>query len=154
MAETDAKSEHTVSYSISAESKTATHTVIEARDFEFSVDEPTNVGGTNAGPNPVEYMLGALAGCLNVVGHTVAEEMGITVRNIAVSIEGDLDPRKFMGRAEEPRAGYQDVRVDLTVDSPADEATLADWLETVESRCPVSDNFQNPTPVSLSVTTE
>lgn len=154
MAQSESESEHTVSFAIDAESKTATHTVVEARDFEFSIDEPTNMGGTNAGPNPVEYLLGALAGCLNVVGHEVAEEMDLTVKNIAVDIEGELDPRKFMGHSEEPRAGYQDVQVEMTVDSPADEAALATWLETVEQRCPVSDNLANPTPVNLSVETE
>ncbi|MFB6110273.1 MAG: OsmC family protein [Halodesulfurarchaeum sp.] len=139
---------------VTAESRTATHTVVEVRDFEFSVDEPTDVGGTNAGPNPVEYLLGALAGCLNVVGHQVAEERDLTVRNIAIEIEGDLDPRKFLGESEDPRAGYQDLRADVTVDSPAEEAELADWLEAVEERCPVADTLANPTPIALSVETD
>ncbi|MFP4529728.1 MAG: OsmC family protein [Halodesulfurarchaeum sp.] len=151
MAQQESKSDETVSFSISAESRTETHTVVEARDFTFSVDEPTDLGGTNAGPNPVEYLLGALAGCLNVVGHTVAAEMGIEMRNIDVEIEGDLDPRKFMGQSEDPRAGYQQVSVSLAVETGADDEQLETWLETVEKRCPVSDNIANPTPVSLAV---
>ena len=151
MAHQESKTDETVSFSISAESRTETHTVVQARDFTFSVDEPTDLGGTNAGPNPVEYLLGALAGCLNVVGHTVAEEMEIEMRNIEVAIEGDLDPRKFMGASEEPRAGYQEVTVSLAVETEADDDQLATWLETVEERCPVSDNIANSTPLSLAV---
>lgn len=151
MAHQESKTEETVSFAISAESRTETHTVVEARDFTFSVDEPTDLGGTNAGPNPVEYLLGALAGCLNVVGHTVAEEMDIEMRNIEVEIEGDLDPRKFMGASEEPRAGYQQVSVSLAVETEAEDDRLATWLETVEERCPVSDNIANSTPLSLAV---
>ncbi|MFB6086229.1 MAG: OsmC family protein [Halodesulfurarchaeum sp.] len=143
--------EETETHSISAESRTETHTVVEARDFTFGIDEPTEIGGTNAGPTPVEYLLGALAGCLNVVGHTVAEELDLEIRTIGIDIEGDLDPRKFLGAAEEPRPGYQEVAVSLVVDSTASEEQLETWLEIVEERCPVSDNIANSTPLSFAV---
>jgi uncharacterized OsmC-like protein len=148
-----AEQQRLVSFSIDAESRSATHTVVEARDFEFSVGEPEHLGGSNEGPNPVEYLLGALAGCLNVVGHAVADEMDMDVDGIDVGIEGDLDPAKFQGMADEPRAGYQEVRVDLTVESDADGETLETWLETVEERCPVSDNVGNATPLDIAVET-
>jgi len=153
MAQQDAESDETVTFSIEAESRTETHTAVEARDFSFSVDEPQNLGGTNAGPNPVEYLLGSLAGCLNVVGHAVADEMDIEVRNIEIAIEGDLDPRKFMGAVEEPRAGYQTVDVSMDLETEADDAAIEEWLATVEERCPVSDNIGNATPLSFSVDT-
>jgi len=151
MAQQTSESDQTVSFGVSAESRTETHTVVEARDFTFSVDEPTDMGGTNAGPNPVEYLLGALAGCLNVVGHQIAAEMDIEMKTIEIDIEGDLDPRKFMGQAEEPRAGYQTVDVTLTAETDADDETLGEWLEAVEERCPVSDNISNATPVAFTV---
>jgi uncharacterized OsmC-like protein len=141
----------TETYAVTAESRTETHTVVEARAFTFSVDEPSEVGGTNAAPTPVEYLLGGLAGCLNVVGHQVAEEQGLTVRTIEIDLEGEIDPRKFLGEAEEPRPGYQSLSVFLSIDTDADDAELAAWLETVEERCPVSDNIANETPLSLSV---
>jgi len=37
------------------------------------------------------------------------------------------------------------------VDSDAAPATLQRWLAAIESRCPVSDNLANPTPVILRV---
>lgn len=153
MSQSTSESERLVSFSVDAESESPTHTVVEARDFEFSIDEPEHLGGSNEGPNPVEYLLGALAGCLNVIGHSVGGEMDVEIDGIEVEIEGDLDPAKFQGEAEDPRAGYQDVRVDLTVETDADEDTLDAWLETVEERCPVSDNIGNATPLSLDVTT-
>ncbi|MFT4889096.1 MAG: putative OsmC-like protein [Halobacteriales archaeon] len=154
MSQSTSESERLVSFSVDAESESPTHTVVEARDFEFSIDEPEHLGGSNEGPNPVEYLLGALAGCLNVIGHSVAEEMDVEIDDLEVEIEGDLDPAKFQGKAEDPRAGYQDVRADLTVETDADEDTLDAWLETVEERCPVSDNIGNATPLSLDVTTD
>ncbi|MEF8757127.1 MAG: OsmC family protein [Halobacteriales archaeon] len=153
MSQSTSESKRLVSFSVDAESESPTHTVVEARDFEFSIDEPEHLGGSNEGPNPVEYLLGALAGCLNVIGHSVGEEMDVEIDGIEVEIEGDLDPAKFKGEAEDPRAGYQDVRVDLIVETDADEDTLDAWLETVEERCPVSDNIGNATPLSLDFTT-
>ncbi|WP_370696129.1 OsmC family protein [Brachybacterium muris] len=37
------------------------------------------MGGDDAGANPVEFVLAALVGCLNVVIHTVAKEKGVEV---------------------------------------------------------------------------
>ena len=71
---TDSSRLHT--FSIDATGDSATKTTVSARDFTFVVDEPPALGGDDAGPNPVEYLLGALAGCLNVVGHLVVVPSG------------------------------------------------------------------------------
>lgn len=137
--------------SINATSENPTQTIVEARNFEFVVDEPQNIGGTDKGPTPVEYLLGALAGCLNVVGHVIAKEMGITLRALDMTLEGELDPSKFMGHPTDSRAGYQSIQVVLKPDTDADKATLDNWVKEVEARCPVSDNIENTTPVTISV---
>jgi uncharacterized OsmC-like protein len=151
MSQATTDDERLATFAIQAEAETATKTIVEARDFEFAVDEPEHLGGSDAAPNPVEYLLGALAGCLTVVGHTVADEMAIEIADLEVEIAGDLDPAKFLGKDPEPRAGYQDVRVDLSVETDADEETLDRWLETVRERCPVSDTIGNSTPIAVSV---
>lgn len=140
-----------IKFNVSAHSENPTKTVVEARHFKLIVDEPQNLGGTDAGPNPVEYVLAALAGCLNVVGHLVAKEMGFVVRGIQLELEGNLDPAKFMGATMQGRAGYKEIRVTLNPDTDADEATLAKWVATIEERCPVSDNLANATPVKISL---
>lgn len=145
------ESTHTERFAVSAASESETKTVVEARDFEFVVDEPSALGGTNAGPNPVEYLIGAWAGCLNVVVHTVAEERGIDLENVELEIQGTLDPRKFLGAAEDVRAGYQELDVTISVESDAGQDALDALSETVEERCPVGDNIGNPTPTDVSI---
>jgi len=139
----------TLKFSIKAHSENPTKTVVEARNFKIVVDEPKNLGGTDDGPNPVEYVLAAFAGCLNVVGHLVAKEMGFSLKGMEINMEGDLDPAKFMGKETEERAGYKEIRVSLKPDSDADEETLQKWLTSVKARCPVSDNLANATPVKV-----
>ncbi|MGQ4556983.1 OsmC family protein [Halobellus sp. GM3] len=145
------ESEHVERFAVSAASESETRTVVEARDFEFVVDEPAALGGTNDGPNPVEYLIGAWAGCLNVVVHTVSEERGIDVDSVEIAIEGTLDPRKFLGAADDVRAGYQELSVRVDVESDADEKALDALGEAVEERCPVGDNIGNPTPTDVTV---
>ncbi|MCO8268096.1 OsmC family protein [Haloferax sp. AB510] len=145
-----AEKSQTLTFAVAAEAASPTETRVSTRGFEFVVDEPESLGGANAGPNPVEYVLGALAGCLNVTAHVVAREMDLDVRDLEISIEGDLNPAKFMGKRDDGRAGYEEIRVAVTADVDADEATIDAWLTAVESRCPVSDNLTNATPLALS----
>ncbi|AFZ73573.1 OsmC family protein [Natronobacterium gregoryi] len=141
----------TQQFSVSATSESETKTTVSARDFEFVVDEPAALGGTDDGPNPVEYVLGSLAGCLNVVAHVVADEYDFELHDIEIDLEGELDPAKFMGKRDDVRAGYQEITATITVDADADEATLEEWLAAVEERCPVSDNVQNETPLTVAL---
>ena len=138
-------------FSVKAKSENPTKTVVETRGFTVTIDEPENLGGTNHGPNPVEYILAALSGCLNVVGHIIAKEMGFEMRGMELQLEGDLDPAKFMGKQTGSRTGYQEVRVIIKPDCDADQATLQRWLQVVEERCPVSDNIANATPLTIQL---
>ncbi len=140
-----------LTFKVSAKSENATKTVVATRGFQMIVDEPESLGGTDQGATPVEYMLAALAGCLNVVGHLVAREMGFQLRGLELALEGNLNPAKFAGKSELERAGYKEIRVELRPETDADQETLNQWLEIVEARCPVSDNFSNATPVRISV---
>ncbi len=139
-----------VKFSVAAKAETETRVMVKARNFTMYVDEPPQLGGEDKGANPVEYVLAALAGCLNVVGHLVAKEMGIVLRELSIEIQGILNPAKFQGKSQQERAGYKQIDVLINVKTDADEKTLAKWLKTVEERCPVSDNLANPTPLKIS----
>ncbi|MCK9525385.1 MAG: OsmC family protein [Limnochordia bacterium] len=138
-------------FTVGAHSVNPTQTVVRARNFEMIIDEPSNLGGTDEGPTPVEYILGALAGCLTVVGHVVAKEMAFELRGITFELAGDLDPAKFLGESATNRAGFQEIRVKVLPDSNASQEQLDAWLKAVGSRCPVSDNLANTTPVQLTL---
>ena len=138
-------------FKINAQSESAAKTIVKARNFEIVVDEPEALGGTDVAPNPVEYVLAAFAGCLNVMGHLVAKEMGFELKNLKIEMEGNLNPAKLFGKSDEERAGYKNIVVKLIPETEADESILEKWLHEVELRCPVSDNLQNITPVSVEL---
>lgn len=124
---------------------------VTARDFEFMIDEPPSLGGADLGPNPVEYVLGSLLGCLNVVVHMVAKEKGVTLTSFNAKAKGGLDPAKLMGADPADRAGFQFINVTIEVEGDADQATLDEICRISESRCPVSDNIGNATPVTIGI---
>src|SRR5699024_3777528 len=46
-------------------------------DKEVLIDEPESLGGTDIAPNPVEYLLAGLGGCINVLVVTFAEQFDV-----------------------------------------------------------------------------
>lgn len=138
-------------FSIQSKSETPARTEIETRGFKLIVDEPTELGGTNLAPNPVEYILAGYAGCINVVAHITAKELNIDVKNLQINIEGDLNPDRLFGTSLQERAGYQFLNVSLTTANPIDESLKTRWLEAIENRCPVNDNLRNATPINFSL---
>jgi len=138
-------------FNIKAKSESPTKTVVTARHFKMVIDEPQMLGGEDKGANPVEYLLGALSGCLNVVGHIVAKEMGFDFDGMEIEIEGGMDPAKFMGKSAKERTGFQSIDVKIKPNTQVDQETLAKWAKAVEERCPVSDNIGNATPISITL---
>ena len=138
-------------FRVKAHSENQAKTIVKARQFEIVVDEPEELGGTDTGANPVEYVLAAFAGCINVMAHVIAKEMNFELRGVKIDISGDLNPARLFGLSYEDRAGYKQIVVRIKPDCDADAETLNKWKEAIENRCPVSDNLQNPTPVKIEV---
>ncbi len=141
----------TLKFRVRGKSETATKLVVKARKFEIVIDEPEDLGGNNDAANPVEYLLAAFAGCINVMGHLIAKEMDFELRNLKIDVSGALDPARLFGQSMENRAGYQKIDVVLKPDCDADEETLKKWAEAIENRCPVSDNLSHTTPIAISI---
>lgn len=69
------------------------------RKFSFRSDEPREFLGTDAAPNPQEYLFAALNACMLYGYATKAAVMGIALERISVDTRGKLDVRGAMGLA-------------------------------------------------------
>jgi putative redox protein len=125
------------------EAQAGTHKVI--------IDQPEAGGGKNCGPNPLEYLFFSLAGCIITIGHIIAKQRNLPVRNIQVRVEGDLDTDVLMGKSTDVRAGFTGVSVITTIDADMTYAEKMQFLLDIDARCPISDNIHNLTPVELVV---
>src|SRR5277367_6700375 len=95
------------------------------RQFSLTVDEPPTLGGTDAGPNPVELVLAALGTCQEITYRAYATALGIPLESVSVKVEGTLDLRGFFAVKDGVRAGFSDVRGVVELKSSATAADLA-----------------------------
>jgi uncharacterized OsmC-like protein len=117
------------------------------RQFNVTVDEPPNLGGTDTGPNPVEFVLAALATCQEITYRAYATALGIPLESVSVTLEGSLDLRGFFAVKDGVRAGFNDLRGVVNLKSSAPDAELAKLKDVVDGHCPVLDILRAPVPV-------
>lgn len=138
-----------IKFRVQAQSENSTKTVVKARGFEIILDEPESLGGTNQGANPVEYILAAFCGCINVMGHVIAKEMDFELRSMKIKMSGNLNPERLFGSSFKERAGFKSIAVSVEPECDVPIEVLEQWLQKIEDRCPVSDNLSQTTPISL-----
>lgn len=141
-----------LTYAVTGEGTGSVATTVRAGKHSFVVDEPAALAGDDAGTSPVEYALGALAGCQVVVYRLYAQQLGITVDDIVIRAEGDLDAARLFGADESVRAGFSEVRLDVQISGPETDERYEELRQAVDAHCPVLDIVQNPTPVRTTVT--
>lgn len=125
---------------------------VEIRDFKFISDEPEELGGTDKGPNPVEYVLGALAACQEIVVKAHAIALGIDVKSVEVEVEGDLDLHGFLNMSDDARAGFTKVKYHTKIETYESDSKKLDQLKKITFKnCPVLDIIQNPSSVDGKV---
>lgn len=124
----------------------------KAREFKFLVDEPKELGGSNKAPSPVEYVLGALAACQEIVIKVHASQLGIELKSVKVVTEGDLDLKGLFNISDDSRAGFNYVRYHTVIETQeTDKEKLRKLKEISKKRCPVLDIIQNPVNVEGKV---
>lgn len=139
----------TIKFEAKGKSLNKTKLTTKVRDFIVDVDEPQALGGGDEAPNPVEYILIGLAGCINVVAHHIAGELDITINNLEIATSGEINIDKFLGTSDKERAGFQGITLELSYQSDAPQDVLDIWLEGISNRCPVKDNLLAETPVNI-----
>lgn len=125
----------------------------QVRDFPALIlDEPPDLGGGNAGMNPVELILVALGTCQEIIYSAYAAVLGVPLDRVKVSVRGDLDLRGLFGMDPAVPPGFQRIAFETELDSPADRETLLKLVETVESHCPVLDTLARAIEIEGAVT--
>lgn len=112
-------------------------TEVRVRHFApILMDEPRELGGTDLGANPMEYVLAALMGCETVLMAMVAQERNFTYDGIEYDLRGTLDLRGLEG-ATDVRPYFREITGTVRVTTTETEADLLDVAKEVERRCPV-----------------
>ncbi len=122
--------------------------------FELDAGEPAILLGTDTGPNPAEYLLHALAACLTTSIVYVAAARKVELTSVESTLTGDMDVRGALGVDEEPRNGFERIRVRFAVEGDAPAEKLREVVERAQARSAVYDMVTNGVPVAVEVTTD
>ncbi len=115
-------------------------TLVKAGKHEIIVDEAEQMGGDNAGANPLQYLLTALVGCTNAVAHMSAKEMEFDLQELSIKANGEFDPRGFMGDSS-IRCHFETATLKVEVKTSESEERVQELKEMVAARCPVYSTF-------------
>lgn len=99
---------------------------------QWVLDEPTDKGGQDLGPSPMEALLGAIGACMAITGRMYAQRKGWQIDDLSITL-----------RLEEGSPGNRPVIVkDIQISGPLTEEEK-DRIISIASKCPVSRLVQS-----------
>jgi uncharacterized OsmC-like protein len=122
-----------------------------SRELPFEVDasEPPVLFGHNEAPNPAEFVLHALAGCLTLTIVNVAAARKVTLTEVSSTLSGVLDARGATGLDPSYRNGFERISVSFQIKGDAPPEKLQEIVERAKARSVVYDIVTNPVPVDV-----
>jgi uncharacterized OsmC-like protein len=117
-------------------------TRVSIREFDFVTDEPVAKGGENQAPTPMEFVAGAVNGCITVTIESIAAELDIRLERVETLSRAHMDVRGFNGTAE-VSPHFKDYALLVQIVTVAAEPELAELRRLVEKRCPAVNLLQD-----------
>lgn len=121
----------------------------DGKAFVFENGEHQVLLGHDEAPNPVEWLLHALIGCMTTTTAYHCAARGIEVGAIESEVDGDVDLRGFLGLSDEVRKGYSQIRVRMRVETSASP----DSIRAITDFSPVKDVVGRSVPIDVTVET-
>lgn len=107
-------------------------------------------GGSGLGACSGDMLLEALVACAGVTLNAVATALGIELRDALLQAEGDLDFRGTLGVSKEAPVGFQNIRLEFTLDTDASDEQLETLLRLTERYCVVYQTLVRPPTMTVS----
>ena len=119
------------------------------KQFRYSIGEPKELLGDNLYPNPQDYILGGLAGCM-MVGFVVgATSRGIELNSVNLTIAGNLDLRGFLEVDPNVTVGFEQLQFNFEV---VGNGTQEDYNAIAEHVRKVSPGYRTiAEPVKITI---
>ncbi len=114
------------------------------RPFQVTVNEPFELLGENAAPNPQEMLMTALNACMMVGYVAGAAAKGITLEKVEIETKGQLDLRGFLGIDANVRPGYESIQYTVRIKGNGTAEQFRQIHETVIKTSPNYFNVSRP----------
>ena len=118
--------------------------------FVGDASEPSVLFGHNEAPNPAEYLLHALAGCLTLTIVNVAAARKVELYEVSSTLTGVLDARGATGLDDSYRNGFERIDIAFSIRGDATPEKLQEIVDRAKSRSVVYDMVANGVPVAVT----
>jgi uncharacterized OsmC-like protein len=124
------------------------------RRFSIDIDEPCEIGGSNQFANPQEHLLAALNACM-IVGYAAqCAVRGITLENLEIETNGEIDLRGFLGIDPAVPAGYENLSYTVRIKGSGTKKEFAEIHAAVMATSPNFYNVFRPVPLKPTLVVE
>jgi uncharacterized OsmC-like protein len=107
-------------------------------------------GGNGLSACSGDMLLEALVACAGVTLNAVATALGITLREATLQAEGELDFRGTLGLSKEAPVGFQNIRLQVTLDTDASQEQIDTLLRLTERYCVVYQTLVRPPTLTIA----
>jgi uncharacterized OsmC-like protein len=112
--------------------------------FSFTIDEPPERGGTDAGLPPLAYFVAGAASCLMTQYAKLAIAKGIPLTSMKAVARGHFDRR--VGGA------FRDIIYDITIESSGSADAIREVAREAELMCYVHNTLKNSVQMKTNLT--
>jgi len=124
--------------------------ILVEKQFTYQIGEPKELLGDNLNPNPQDYILGGLAGCM-MVGFVVgATAKGIKLDSVNLHIVGNLDLRGFLEVDPNVSVGFEELCFNFEVSGSGTQEDYLAIAEHVRKISPGYRTISDPVKISIS----
>ena len=114
---------------------------ITAGAHALVADEPSSVGGSDAGPTPYEYLLAALGGCMAMTLRMYADRKKWPLENVVVQLRTARSHERDCENCEKEKVGIGRIERRVELGGPLSDDQRRRLLE-IADRCPVKQSLE------------
>jgi uncharacterized OsmC-like protein len=116
-------------------------TDVGVRGHEFIADEPASVGGTDRGPTPYDYLLGALGACTAMTLHMYANRKGWPMEDVVIRLRDARSHAADCENCEKQPVGIRRIERQIELKGPL-TAEQRERLLAIADRCPIKQTLE------------
>jgi uncharacterized OsmC-like protein len=128
-------SDKTADVTVRGDARSFTQEIVTGR-HHLSADEPVSAGGSDAGPDPYDYLLAALGVCTSMTVGLYARRKQFPLENIAVSLWHSRIYAKDCEECETKEGLLDRIDVEVELTGSLSEEQYAKLME-IAAKCPV-----------------
>lgn len=114
---------------------------LAARTHAFLADEPEELGGSDTGPTPYEYLLGALGSCMAITLRMYADRKGWPLESIEIRLRTARVHEPDCEKCATNDVGITTVERVVVLDGALTDEQRARLMQVAE-RCPVKQTLE------------